>query len=152
MAQPPPPQWAKASFLSRIHDHTGLDTRHSLGLLWTSDQPDAETSIRQHTTFTRDRHPCPGEIRTHNPRKRAAADQRLRPLGHWDRHQLFIDLKKACDSVRRGVLCNLTECCTPVKLATLTFRHRASCMLGQAFRYSPENDFYIFNQQICFII
>ena len=28
----------------------------------------------------------------------------------------------------------------------LTFRHRASSILGQAFRYSPENAFYIFNQ------
>ena len=35
---------------------------------------------------------------------------------------------------------------------TLTFRHRASCILGQAFHYSPENAFYIFNQQIYFII
>ena len=34
----------------------------------------------------------------------------------------------------------------------LTFRHRASCILGQAFRYSPENAFYLFNQQIYFII
>ena len=33
----------------------------------------------------------------------------------------------------------------------LTFRHRASCILGQAFRYSPVNAFYIFNQQIYFI-
>ena len=33
----------------------------------------------------------------------------------------------------------------------LTFRHRASCVLGQAFHYSPENAFYIFNQQIYFI-
>ena len=37
-------------------------------------------------------------------------------------------------------------------LPTLTFRHRASCILGQAFHYSPENAFYIFNQQIYFII
>ena len=37
-------------------------------------------------------------------------------------------------------------------VASLTFRHRASCILGQAFRYSPENAFYIFNQQIYFII
>jgi hypothetical protein len=29
---------------------------------------------------------------------------------------------------------------------TLTFRHRASCILGQAFHYSPQNAFYIFNQ------
>ena len=35
---------------------------------------------------------------------------------------------------------------------SLTFRHRASCILGQAFRYSPQNAFYIFNQQIYFII
>jgi len=35
---------------------------------------------------------------------------------------------------------------------SLTFRHRTSCILGQVFHYSPENDFYIFNQQIYFII
>jgi hypothetical protein len=35
------------------------DTPHSVGLLWTSDQPDAETSTWQHTILTRDRHPCP---------------------------------------------------------------------------------------------
>jgi hypothetical protein len=32
-----------ASFL-RFRDHTELDTPHSVGLLWTRDQPDAETS------------------------------------------------------------------------------------------------------------
>ena len=39
-----------------------------------------------------------------------------------------------------------------INLFQLTFRHRASCILGQAFHYSPENAFYIFNQQIYFII
>ena len=34
----------------------------------------------------------------------------------------------------------------------LTFRHRASSIQGQAFRYYPQNVFYIFNQQIYFII
>jgi hypothetical protein len=34
-----------------------LDTPHSLGFLWTSDRPVAETSTWQHTTSTRDRHP-----------------------------------------------------------------------------------------------
>jgi hypothetical protein len=38
--------------VSRSHS----DTPHSLRFLWTSDQPDAETSTCQHTTFTRDRH------------------------------------------------------------------------------------------------
>ena len=37
-------------------------------------------------------------------------------------------------------------------LYSLTFRHHTSCILGQAFRYSPMNAFYIFNQQIYFII
>ena len=58
-----------------------------------------------------------GEIRTQNPSKRAAANPRLRPRGHWYREPHI-----------------------------LTFRHRASCILGQAFRCSPENAFYILNQ------
>ena len=36
-----------------------LDTPQSVGLLWTRDQLVAETSTWQHTTLTRDRHPCP---------------------------------------------------------------------------------------------
>ena len=114
------PQWAKASSLSRFHDHTRLDTPHSVGLLWTSDHSPTQRPLPDNTQHSQetDIH-APGEIRTHNPSKRAAADQRLRPRGHWDRHQLFIDLKKARDSVRRGVLCKLTECCMPVKLVTL---------------------------------
>jgi len=39
---------------SRSH----LDTLQSVGLLWTSNQPDAQTSTWQHTTLSRDRHPC----------------------------------------------------------------------------------------------
>jgi len=40
----------------------------------------------------------------------------------------------------------------PTHNISLTFRHRASYILGQAFHYSPENAFYIFNQHIYFII
>jgi len=36
--------------------------------------------------------------------------------------------------------------------AILIFRHRASCILGKAFHCTPEKAFYIFNQQIYFII
>jgi len=32
---------------------------HSVRLLWTSDQPDAETPTWLHTTLARDKHPCP---------------------------------------------------------------------------------------------
>ena len=35
------------------------DTSHSVGLLWMSEQPHAETSTSQHTTLTTDRPPCP---------------------------------------------------------------------------------------------
>ena len=63
------------------HDHTHLDTLHSVGLLWTSDQPDSETYL---TTLTTGIH-VPGGIRTRNPSKRTAANPRLRPRGHWDR-------------------------------------------------------------------
>ena len=33
------------------------DTPQSVGLLWTSDQPVAETSTLQHTTLTTNKHP-----------------------------------------------------------------------------------------------
>ena len=33
-------------------------------------------------------------------------------------------------------------------LHVLTFRHHCILYIGQAFRYSPKNAFYIFNQQI----
>ena len=46
-------QWVKASSLSRIHDHTYLDTPHSVRLLWMSDQPDAEIYTWQHSTNNR---------------------------------------------------------------------------------------------------
>jgi len=63
------PWWDKASSFSRIHDHTQVDTPQSVGLLWTSDQPDAETwQNSQEANIL-----APGGIRTHNPNKRAAA-------------------------------------------------------------------------------
>jgi len=39
-----PPQLDKATSLSGIHVHTQLYTLHSVVLLWTSDQSDAQTS------------------------------------------------------------------------------------------------------------
>ena len=53
------------------------DTPHSVGLLWTSDQPDADN--KQHSQQT-DIY-APGGIWTHNPSKQAAADPHLRPCG-----------------------------------------------------------------------
>jgi len=79
------PQWPRASWFTKFLDHT--QTHHirwdSSGRVISPSQkhlPD----ITQHSQQT-DIH-APGEIRTHNPRKRTAADRRLRPRGHWDRH------------------------------------------------------------------
>jgi len=43
------PSWPGSS-----RSHSG--TPHSVGLLWTTDHSDAETSTWQHTTLTRDSH------------------------------------------------------------------------------------------------
>jgi hypothetical protein len=64
--------------VSRIHS----DTRHTVGLLWTSDRPFAETSTCQHTALTKDRHPWPR--RDSNPQSQQASDRKpSRPRGHW---------------------------------------------------------------------
>jgi hypothetical protein len=78
---------------SRSHS----DTPHSLGLLWTSDQPDAKTSTWQHTTLTRDRHPC--HQRDSNPYSnlillefilfKSGEGYKLWKPNHWERSTYF---------------------------------------------------------------
>jgi hypothetical protein len=46
------------------------DTPPSVGLLWTSDQPDAETSVWQHTTLRETDIHASGGIQNHNPSER----------------------------------------------------------------------------------
>jgi hypothetical protein len=67
------PHWGKASFLSKIHNHT--QTHHTL--LCTSDWPRAEISTWEHKTLIRDRHPCPGGIRTQIPASKWLQTQTL---------------------------------------------------------------------------
>jgi len=43
--------------LPKLDDQTP-DTPQSVGLLWTNHRHDADSSTWQHTTLTRDRHPC----------------------------------------------------------------------------------------------
>jgi hypothetical protein len=89
---------------SRSH----TDTPHSVGLLWTSDQPDAETTTWQHTTLQGTDVHAPGGIRTHNPSKRAAADPclRLQPRGHWVRPDILVFyeyLEETCTWIMRAL-------------------------------------------------
>jgi hypothetical protein len=69
------------------------DTPHSVGLLWTSDQPDAETSTWQHSQDIHIHNY--GGIRTHNPSKRAAADRAAAGIGLINKH-LGITCKTGC--------------------------------------------------------
>jgi len=74
--------------LSRIHDYVQLDTPNSVGRLWTNDQPYTETSAWHLTTLKKENIHAFGGMRTHNLSKRAVADQRLCPRGHWDWSEL----------------------------------------------------------------
>jgi len=60
------------------------DTPKSVGLLWTSDQSDAQTSttqyVRQQTEIR-----IPEGVRTRSLNMRASADQDLRRRRHWGR-------------------------------------------------------------------
>ena len=53
------------------------DTLHTVGHLVTSDRPVAKTSIRKHTTLTRDRYPCPSQ--DSNPQSQQACGLRHTP-------------------------------------------------------------------------
>ena len=55
---------------------------HSVALLWTSDQPVAETRTWKHTTLRTDIH-GPGGIRTRNPSKRATLDRAATGIGFF---------------------------------------------------------------------
>jgi hypothetical protein len=69
---------------------TRNDAPQSVGLLWTSDQLDAETSNLTHNTHIIDKHPRSGAIRTHDRSRPAPVDLRLRPRGHWGRLTLTL--------------------------------------------------------------
>ena len=94
---------------------THNDAPQSVWLLWMSDQSIAETSTWQHTTLTTIIH-APGGIRTHNQRRRVAADLRLWPYGHWDGH-----LEPYYPKCRLNILC-ATLCSSMVCLVLLHFK------------------------------
>ena len=84
------PQWARVSSFMRFVDHT---QRNTVG-----NTPLDEWSTRRRdlylTTLTGDKHHDPGEIRSNNLSRRAAADLRLRPRGRWDRNEGVLERSK----------------------------------------------------------
>jgi hypothetical protein len=80
------PQGASTSSVSRLHDHNQGDTPCTVGLLWTSDQPEAAASTWHFTTLTRERHPWPRQdsnLQTQHASKRKATSQTARPPGSF---------------------------------------------------------------------
>jgi hypothetical protein len=75
-----------ASSYGAWRSHSG--TPHSVGLLWTIDQSDAETSTWQHTELTRDGHPAFGGIRTRKP---STIHLYLQP------HSIYLKYRNTCD-------------------------------------------------------
>ena len=81
--QPPSGPWPPHSRGSYI---THNEAPQSVGLLWMSDQLIAETSTWQCTQHSQQKNVhALGGIRTHDLCRRATADPRLRPRGHWNR-------------------------------------------------------------------
>ena len=86
------PRWPEPSH-SRGFYITHNDASQAVGLLWMSGQLVAETSTWQHTQNSQHTNVhVPSGIRTHNLSRRAAADLRLRPRGHWDRLLTLVGL------------------------------------------------------------
>jgi hypothetical protein len=84
------PTRVMASSFWRYLDHTQRRSTVGRTLL---DQWSARRRNRyltKHSTHNRQTSKPPGEIRTHNLSRRAAADLRLRPRGHWDRPSIVI--------------------------------------------------------------
>ena len=78
------PTVGQGLLIHEVSKFTQPDAPQSVGLLWTSDQPIAETSTWQHTNIH-----APGGIRIHNISRQAASDLRLRSRGHWDRRSYY---------------------------------------------------------------
>ena len=76
------------ALLNAAASRSYTDSPHSVGLLWTSDQPDADTSTWQYTTRTKERHPCPPVvlepiIPVSEQRQSHALDRAATGIGEW---------------------------------------------------------------------
>jgi len=90
-SQTPPPPLAQQPLVGQSvliteasRSHSGIP--HSVGLLWTSDQPHVQTIFMHNTQHSQetDIH-ASGGFRTHDPSTCPAADPRCRPIGYQGR-------------------------------------------------------------------
>ena len=90
------PRWTMASSFRRFLYHTQWHTVGRTPL-------DEWSGRRRDLYLTTHNFHAPGGIRTHIRNRRAAADLRLRPRGHWDRRILIYD--KAYVIIVRCLVC-----------------------------------------------
>ena len=94
------PQWPMVSSFPRFLDHT--QQRTTLGRTpldeWSARRRDLYLTI--YNNQNRQTSTAPGGIRTHNISRRAAADPRLRPRGHWDRQSSSVLVNKYSHVIR----------------------------------------------------
>jgi hypothetical protein len=77
------PQWARASAFTKFLDHS---RRHiTVGRTALDEWSARRRDLYLTTHNSHNRHPWPRGSQTHNLSRRAAADLRLRPRGHWNR-------------------------------------------------------------------
>jgi hypothetical protein len=80
------------------------DTPHPVGLLWTRMISPSQRPLPDNTQHSKQTYIYgAGGIRNRNPSKRAAADPRLRPRGHWGRrHAVLLCLNNNVFRLRAG--------------------------------------------------
>ena len=93
-----------ASSFTRFLDHT--QRRTTLGRTpldeWSARRRDLY--LTTHTTLTTDKFPCFRWDSNPNPSRRATADLRLRPRGHWDRQNSWILPVNTCGVNTQGAV------------------------------------------------
>ena len=82
---PPPSLWRDSPGPPHCRGFTITDTPHSVGLLWTTDQPDAETSDNTQS-FNRQTAMPPVGFEPAIPTSEQQKTHVLRQRGHWEWH------------------------------------------------------------------
>ena len=136
---------------SRSHS---LDKPNSIGLPWSSDQPDAETSAWERTTFTSDRHPCPRGFRIHTAIKRAALGRAATGIRSWNSNvqnsgsrlkmKFWIVRNTVVTEMRGRTICTCLKkhCWDSYKLFReryLYWRKRDMCLKGTAWKKTQSS-------------
>jgi hypothetical protein len=84
-----------------------------------------QRNLPDNTQYTKQKYiHIPGGIRTHNFRRRAAADLRLKPRSYWDRPTINFTDSKVCICVHELAFECLCMCSICVRLTSFTLTYR----------------------------